>query len=293
MREAGPLLLLGGGRMGAALLDGWLARGLAAADVVVIEPEAGRAAELKRRGVTVHASAMALPEGFAPRTLVLAVKPQVMASALDALHARLVAPGLVVSIAAGKPLTLFERTFGGDVPIVRAMPNTPAAIGRGMSALFANAAAGEADKARAETLLGAVGETVWLAAEDDMHAVTALSGGGPAYVFLLVEAMAVAGERLGLDADLAMRLARGTVAGAGALLDSTDTTPAALREAVTSPGGTTKAALEVLMPTDDHPDDTSQDDTSDDGADAAEAVGLAELMTEALAAAAERSRELG
>jgi pyrroline-5-carboxylate reductase len=281
MQLRGPLLLVGGGRMGAALLEGWLAQGLPPADVVVVEPEAGRAAELGRLGVTVHGSAMALPEGLSPRILVLAVKPQVMPTVLDELHARLVAPELVVSIAAGKPLAVFEHTFGTSVPVVRVMPNTPAAIGRGISALFANPAAGNADRELAEALMLAVGETVWLASEDDMHAVTALSGGGPAYVFLLVEAMAVAGERLGLDADLAMRLARKTVAGAGALLDSTDTTPASLRQAVTSPGGTTKAALEVLMPAGDEADDEE------------EPMSLAELMTEALAAAAERSRELG
>ncbi len=280
MALRGPLLLVGGGRMGAALLDGWLARGLPPGEAVVIEPDAERAAELGRLGVTVHPSTLDLPEGTAPRILVLAVKPQVMAGVLDELHARLVAPELVVSIAAGKPLAVFEATFGATVPIVRVMPNTPAAIGRGISALYANAASGKAERDLAEALMAAVGETVWLATEDDMHAVTALSGGGPAYVFLLVEAMAVAGERLGLDADLAMRLARRTVAGAGALLDSTDTTPASLRRAVTSPGGTTKAALEVLMPSDDRDDEE-------------EAMGLAELMTEALAAAAERSRELG
>ena len=281
MQLRGPLLLVGGGRMGAALLDGWLARGLPPADVVVVEPDADRATELGRLGVKVHGSAMALPEGLSPRILVLAVKPQVMPAVLDELHARLVAPELVVSIAAGKPLAVFEHTFGTSVPVVRVMPNTPAAIGRGISALFANAAAGKADRELAEALMLAVGETVWLASEDDMHAVTALSGGGPAYVFLLVEAMAVAGERLGLETDLAMHLARKTVAGAGALLDSTDTTPASLRQAVTSPGGTTKAALEVLMPAGDEADDEE------------EPMSLAELMTEALAAAAERSRELG
>ena len=277
----GPLLLVGGGRMGTALLDGWLARGLAPDDAVVIEPDPQRAAALARQGVQVHPAAAALAEGLAPRIVVLAVKPQVMGAVLDTLGNRLGRPGLVVSIAAGKPLAVFEAAFGADVPIVRVMPNTPAAIGRGISALFANEAAGQADRDLAEELMAAVGETVWLAAEDDMHAVTALSGGGPAYVFLLVEAMAVAGERLGLDPDLAMRLARKTVAGAGALLDSTDTTPASLRQAVTSPGGTTKAALEVLIPAADGPDVED------------EPMGLAELMTEALAAAAERSRELG
>jgi len=281
MTMPGSLLLVGGGRMGTALLDGWLERGLPEASTVVIEPEAERAAALAERGVEVHPEVSDLPEGFDPRVLVLAVKPQVMADVLDELHARLVQPSLVVSIAAGKPLAVFEAAFGSDIPIVRVMPNTPAAIGRGISALFANPATGETDRAAAEALLAAVGDTVWLDSEDDMHAVTALSGGGPAYVFLLVEAMAVAGERLGLDPELAMRLARKTVAGAAALLESSDTTPASLRRAVTSPGGTTKAALDILMPTDAETDDEE------------EPMGLAELMTEALAAAAERSRELG
>ena len=285
MTMPGPLLLVGGGRMGAALLDGWLARGLPAADTTVIEPDRHRAEALRKLGVTVHEEALALAEGFAPMVLVLAVKPQVMADVLGELQARLVAPSLVVSIAAGKPLAVFEQAFGADLPIVRAMPNTPAAIGRGISALFANAAASATDRDAAEALLAAVGETVWLESEDDMHAVTALSGGGPAYVFLLVEAMAVAGERLGLETDLAMRLARKTVAGAAALLESSDTTPASLRQAVTSPGGTTKAALDVLMPANDQFGDETEDED--------EPMGLAELMTEALAAAAERSRELG
>lgn len=282
MTMPGSLLLVGGGRMGKALLDGWLERGLPRASTVVIEPDAERAAALAERGVEVHPEISALPEGFDPRVLVLAVKPQVMADVLDELHARLVQPALVVSIAAGKPLAVFEAAFGSDIPIVRVMPNTPAAIGRGISALFANAATGPTDRAAAEDLMAAVGDTVWLESEDDMHAVTALSGGGPAYVFLLVEAMAVAGERLGLESELAMRLARTTVAGAAALMESSDTTPASLRLAVTSPGGTTRAALDILMPTGDDADDDEE-----------EPMGLAELMTEALAAAAERSRELG
>ena len=281
MTMPGSLLLVGGGRMGTALLDGWLERGLPAAGTVVIEPDAERAAALAERGVEVQAQVSALPEGFDPRVLVLAVKPQVMADVLDELHSRLVQPALVVSIAAGKPLATFEAAFGSDIPIVRVMPNTPAAIGRGISALFANPATGDTDRRAAEELMAAVGEVVWLDSEDDMHAVTALSGGGPAYVFLLVEAMAVAGERLGLEPELALRLARTTVAGAAALLESSDTTPASLRLAVTSPGGTTKAALDILMPTGDEADDEE------------EPMGLAELMTEALAAAAERSRELG
>lgn len=271
----GPLLLVGGGRMGEALLGGWLRQGLAADSATVVEPDARRAEALAARGLAVVADAAALPAGFRARILVLAVKPQVMADVLPALSGRLATDGLVVSIAAGKPLAVFESAFGAATPIVRVMPNTPAAIGRGISALFANPATDAANRAIAEQLMRAVGLTLWLGAEEDMHAVTALSGGGPAYVCLLVEALATAGERLGLAPDLAMRLARTTVAGSGALLEASDATPATLREAVTSPGGTTRAALDVLMP-----------------ADGGDQAGLTGLVGEALARAAERSRQL-
>lgn len=271
----GPLLLVGGGRMGEALLGGWLRQGLDAGSATVVEPDPGRGEALAARGLTVVPSAAALPPGFQARILVLAVKPQVMADVLPALAYRLAPGGLVVSIAAGKPLALFEAAFGAATPIVRVMPNTPAAIGRGISALFANPATDAANRALAEQLMQAVGETLWLGAEAEMHAVTALSGGGPAYVCLLVEALAAAGERLGLAPDLAMRLARTTIAGSGALLEASDATPAALREAVTSPGGTTRAALDVLMP-----------------ADGGTEAGLSGLVAEALARAAERSRQL-
>lgn len=271
----GPLLLVGGGRMGEALLGGWLRQGLEAGAATVVEPDPGRAAALAGRGLAVVASATALPAAYRARILVLAVKPQVMADVLPALADRLAPDGLVVSIAAGKPLAVFEAGFGAATPIVRVMPNTPAAIGRGISALFANPATDAVNRALAERLMQAVGETLWLGDEAEMHAVTALSGGGPAYVCLLVEALAAAGERLGLAPDLAMRLARTTVAGSGALLESSDAPAAALREAVTSPGGTTRAALDVLMP-----------------ADKGTGSGLGGLVAQALDRAAERSRQL-
>jgi len=271
----GPLLLVGGGRMGEALLGGWLRQGLASGSATVIEPDPGRAAALTAQGLAVVPSAADLPPGFRARIVVLAVKPQVMADVLPALPGHLAPGGLVLSIAAGKPLAVFEAAFGAVTPIVRVMPNTPAAIGRGISALFANPATDAANRALAERLMQAVGETLWLDAEAEMHAVTALSGGGPAYVCLLVEALAAAGERLGLAPELAMRLARATVAGSGALLESSDATAAALREAVTSPGGTTRAALDVLMP-----------------ADGGTEAGLSGLVGEALVRAAERSRQL-
>jgi pyrroline-5-carboxylate reductase len=262
------LVLLGCGRMGSALLDGWLAQGLPPASVTVLEPFASRA--LVRRadsGVRLNAE---LPA--APAVAVLAVKPQSMADALPRLAPIAGGPTLFLSIAAGVPTGALEAALGSGSRVVRAMPNTPAAIGRGVTALLGNAAAGEAGLALAETLMGAVGATVRLTHEAQMDAVTAVSGSGPAYVFLLIEALAAAGEAEGLEPDLALRLARATVAGAGRLAESSDATPAQLRVDVTSPGGTTAAALDVLM----RPDD-----------------GLGALLRRAVAAAADRSRALG
>ncbi len=249
------LVLLGCGKMGSALLEGWLSHGLPPAAFTVIEPNPSpRLKALEAEGLRLNAS---LPE--APAVAVLAVKPQMMGGALPGLAAFGGGRTMVLSIAAG-------------TPIVRAMPNTPAAIGRGMTALVGNAAAGEAELALAEALMAAVGETVRLPDEAEMDAVTAVSGSGPAYVFLLVEALAEAGIAEGLAPDLAMRLARATVAGAGRLLEAAAEEPAQLRANVTSPGGTTAAALAVL-------------------ADAGD--GLPAMMRRAVAAAAARSRELG
>ena len=258
------LVLLGCGRMGGAMLKGWLAAGLEPARIQVIEPRpADWLVELTREGLVLNPPSLA-PAGVA----VIAVKPQTMDEAAPGL-APLAGTGTVfVSIAAGTPIAFFERLFGSDTPIVRAMPNTPAAIGKGISALFANAAAGERGLAMAEALLAAVGETVRLSSEDEMHAVTALSGSGPAYVFHMIEAMAEAGVKAGLDAALAMRLARATVIGAGALAEASSEPAAVLRENVTRPGGTTAAGLRVLM------------------------AELPDLMTRTVAAAAQRSREL-
>jgi pyrroline-5-carboxylate reductase len=203
---------------------------------------------------------------------VLAVKPQSMDEAIGRV-ARLASAGtLFLSIAAGTTIAELEAALGERTPIVRAMPNTPAAIGRGISALVGNGAATEADLGAAEALLAAVGATVRLADEGQMDAVTAVSGSGPAYVFLLIEAMAAAGEAEGLAPDLALTLARATVSGAAALAEETGEDPATLRRDVTSPGGTTAAALEVLADPDQ---------------------GLPPLMRKAVAAAAVRGRALG
>lgn len=258
------LVLLGCGKMGGAMLEGWLKAGLRPEQVQVIDPFpsdwlTGQAA----RGVTVN------PAELAPATVaVIAVKPQMMAEAAPQLVALAGQGTVFVSIAAGTPISAFEAMFGAGTPIVRAMPNTPAAVGRGISALIGNAVATEAQVAMAEALLAAVGQTVRVASEDQMHAVTGLSGSGPAYVFHMIEAMAAAGAAAGLPPDLAMRLARATVAGAGALADASPDSAEQLRVNVTSPGGTTAAGLGVLMPA------------------------LSGLMTGTVAAAAQRSREL-
>ncbi len=271
---AGPFWLVGGGNMGTALAAGWFEAGLAPGDLVVVEPDPARRAAWAERGAVAVADVAGLPAPDRPETvprgLLLAVKPQQMAAVLTALAGRVPPATVVISIAAGIPLARFARALGASRPIVRVMPNTPAAVGRGVSALVANAAADGASRTLAASLMAAVGETVWLEDEEQMHAVTALSGGGPAYVFWLIETMAAAGVAEGLPAPVALKLARATVAGSGELARSSDAPPDRLRRDVTSPGGTTAEALAVLM--------------ADDG--------LAPLMRRALAAAAERSRVL-
>jgi pyrroline-5-carboxylate reductase len=268
----GPIVLAGAGKMGTALLSGWLARGLEARNIIIQEPHLnGEAAKLvSEHGIAAAPVIEALPSP--PSVILLAVKPQAMDSVLPSL-ARLAGPAtVVISIAAGKSIASFERAFSKGTAVVRAMPNTPAAIGRGISGAVANAQTTAAQKQVCNDLLGAVGDVVWLEDEALIDAVTAVSGSGPAYVFLLAEALASAGKTAGLDAATAMQLARATVSGAGELLARSESDPATLRQNVTSPGGTTAAALAVLMQ-DGH--------------------GLKELMTEAVLAAQKRSRELG
>ncbi|MEO0762726.1 MAG: pyrroline-5-carboxylate reductase, partial [Pseudomonadota bacterium] len=233
------LLLLGCGKMGSAMLEGWLAAGLAPQAVQVIDPApSARLVVLEGEGLRLNPT---VPE--VPQVAVLAVKPQIMAAAAPAIAAFGGGGTLVLSIAAGTPIAAFEALFGPGTPVVRAMPNTPAAIGKGITALVANAEAGEAGLAQAEALLTPIGQTVRLAAEGQMDAVTGVSGSGPAYVFHLIEALAAAGEAEGLAPDLALTLARATVVGAGALAGDSAESPATLRENVTSPGGTTAAGL--------------------------------------------------
>jgi pyrroline-5-carboxylate reductase len=266
----GPLLLVGGGKMGSAMLRGWLKGGLAPQDATVVEPARDALAAEARQGVAVLDDAGALPAQLSPRVVVLAVKPQMMATALPA-YRRFAVPGtLFVSIAAGKTIGYFERHLGSATAIVRAMPNTPAAVGRGITVCTPNSRVDGKDRALADALLAAVGEVHWVADERLIDPVTAVSGGGPAYVFLLIECLAKAGEEAGLPAELAMRLARVTVSGSGELARLSDEPAATLRQNVTSPAGTTLEALRILM--------------ADDG--------LQKLMTKAIAAATRRSREL-
>lgn len=268
----GPVLLAGAGKMGAAMLSGWLARGLSPRDVLIQEPQlAGEAAELAaKHGITVSAAFESLPA--APAVIIAAVKPQVMDQVFAPL-AKLAGPNTVVlSIAAGKSIASFEKHLEPGAAVVRAMPNTPAAIGRGITGAVANAAVTPTHKAACDALLSAVGEVVWVDDERLIDAVTAVSGSGPAYVFYLAECLAEAGRAAGLPAELAMQLARATVTGAGELMHRSPLPAATLRQNVTSPGGTTAAALGVLM----------RDDN-----------GLAALMREAVLAAEKRGRELG
>jgi len=258
------LVLLGCGKMGSALLAGWLAAGLPPGSVWVVEPHPTD----WLKGAGVHLNAM-LPA--TPAVVVLAVKPQMMGAALPALQAMGNGQTLIVSIAAGTAIATFEAVFGDRTPIVRAMPNTPAMVGRGITGICANAHAGAGGLALARALMQAVGEVVELEGEHQIDAVTALSGGGPAYVFHMIEAMAAAGEALGLAPDVAMRLARVTVCGAGELARRSDEPASQLRINVTSPGGTTAEALKHLMDPE---------------------TGLPPLMKRAVAAAAARGAEL-
>jgi pyrroline-5-carboxylate reductase len=265
---AEKLLLVGCGKMGGAMLEGWLEQGLKPADLAVIEP--GEANRPQVAGATIVAAADSVPAGFTPDIVVLAVKPQIMADVLSGLR-RFVGDGTTfLSIAAGKTIATFRAGLGETTRIVRAMPNTPAAVRRGVTVCVAGPGVSAAAKARCTALLSAVSEVLWTEDEGLMDAVTAVSGSGPAYVFLLVEAMAAAGVKAGLPADMAMTLARATVAGSGELLRRSPEPAAQLRINVTSPGGTTAEALKVLM--------------SD--------IGIQPLFDTAIAAATRRSREL-
>ncbi|HTZ34597.1 MAG TPA: pyrroline-5-carboxylate reductase [Stellaceae bacterium] len=266
--SAGTVVLVGCGQMGSAMLRGWLKSG-AGQRFVVVEPAGAPEVLAPSPRVDAHRAAADLPEGLAPEAVVFAVKPQVIGDIVP-LYRRFVRPQTVfMSIAAGTTIGNLRRHLG-EAAIVRVMPNTPAAIGRAISVACASPQVSEAQRALCGALLAAIGESTWVEDEGLLDAVTAVSGSGPAYVFLLIETLAAAGEKAGLPPALALHLARSTVAGAGELARVSHEAPARLRENVTSPGGTTRAALDVLM--------------SEDG--------LASLMERAVAAATRRSREL-
>ena len=269
--ETAGLLLVGCGKMGSAMLAGWLGSGSAPNPIVVVEPQPAPGTVPAGRGDLVCVGdAGGIPAGFHPEAVVLATKPQIMDEVVPA-YARFAGPQTVfLSVAAGRPLSYFAQRLGERAAIVRAMPNTPAQVGRGIAACCPNAAVAQGQRDLADRLLRAVGEVCWVDDEQLMDAVTAVSGSGPAYAFLLAECMAEAGRAAGLPQELAARLARATVAGAGELLHRSTESAGQLRRNVTSPNGTTAAALEVLMAAD----------------------GLQPLMTRAVAAAARRSREL-
>jgi pyrroline-5-carboxylate reductase len=240
------LILIGAGKMGAAMLEGWLATGMRGEDIAILDPHATKevAATAKAYGIQFNA-----PLGHIPRAsaIVLAVKPQSLDAVAPVLQA-LIHPGaLLLSILAGKSIADLSQRLAGEFSIVRAMPNLPASVRRGVTAAVANRLVSPGQRTMANALLRAVGKVEWLGDERLIDAVTAVSGSGPAYVFHLVEALAAAGAAAGLPSPLAERLARATVEGAGEMLYKSDLPPGILRQNVTSPGGTTAAALEVLM----------------------------------------------
>lgn len=265
--EVGPVVLVGAGKMGLALARGWINGGLPASSLVLVDPFAGEAAHkfAADNGVRLLKST----ENVLIHVLVLAVKPQSIREAMAQVLTSVGKQTLVLSIAAG--ISLRTLSAGLDTErVVRSMPNTPAQVGKGISGAV-GLEISAADRALVEELLGAVGDVVWFEDESKLDAVTAVSGSGPAYVFYLVEALAVAGMRQGLDPGQAMQLARQTVVGAAALMEADSQSVSILRENVTSPKGTTAAALGVLMAPD----------------------GLEALLDRAVLAARLRSEELG
>ncbi|GAB4066093.1 pyrroline-5-carboxylate reductase [Ancylobacter sonchi] len=264
----GRVLLVGAGKMGGAMLEGWVGLGLEPARIAVLDPGPPPevAAMLEARGVALNPL-----NGGVPAVMLLAVKPQVAPDVLAKVQPLAGPDTLVVSVMAGRTLAFLESHFAPGTAVVRSIPNTPAAIGRGVTVAVPNGSVSPEQMRIADALLKATGGCEWVEREELIDVATAVSGSGPAYVFLLAEALAEAGARAGLPADMADRLARATVAGAGELIARTGIDPAQLRKNVTSPNGTTAAALAVLMD---------------------EAKGFGPLLTEAVAAAARRSREL-
>lgn len=258
------IVIVGCGKMGSALLKGWLAEGLDPNEITVIDPNPSD--WLIKQTVRVNKT---LP--INPSIVLIAVKPQMMSDVVPKLNKLGNSKTLFISIAAGTSISYFQRILGSQTPIIRAMPNTPASIGKGITAIISNAYVSDIELKAAEKLLSSVGEIVSLDSEEQMDTVTAVSGSGPAYVFHLIEALADAGQANGLNAELSMTLAKATVAGAGLLAEKSNEDPTNLRINVTSPGGTTAAALKILMDQD---------------------TGFNSLLSKAVEAASNRSKEL-
>ena len=258
------IVIVGCGKMGSALLKGWLAEGLDPNEITIIDPNPSD--WLIKQTVRLNKT---LP--INPSIVLIAVKPQMMPDVVPKLNKLGNSKTLFISIAAGTSISYFQRILGNQTPIVRAMPNTPASIGKGITAIIANAYVSDIELKTIEKLLSSVGEIVSLDSEEQMDAVTAVSGSGPAYVFHLIEALADAGQANGLNAELSMTLAKATVAGAGLLAEKSNEDPTNLRINVTSPGGTTAAALKILMDQD---------------------TGFNPLLSKAVEAASNRSKEL-
>jgi pyrroline-5-carboxylate reductase len=265
------ILLIGYGNMGQALARGWLAAGRPAGTIRAVDASAAARDAAFTSGLRASATVAEGVSGFRPTVVVVAVKPNQVSAVVAECAAAGTGSAVYLSIAAGKTIAQIAAGLGADAAVVRAMPNTPAAIGKGITALVANAAVKPSQRALCGELLAAVGAVTWLTDERHMDAVTAVSGSGPAYVFLLIECLERAGRDLGLDGEVARELALATVAGAAAYAERSAEPPAELRRRVTSPKGTTQAALDVLQ---------------------AERGGLADLMKRAVAAAAARSKEL-
>ncbi len=268
MNHRQSILLVGGGNMGQALLRGWLADGRAPESIHVVDPNEAARAAVESLGVAASSNR---PHSIGADVIVFAVKPHLVEGALQDYRDLIEGQATLLTIAAGKTIASCENLLGSGAAIVRGMPNTPAAIGQGITVLVANRAVGSAQKQLCESLMAAVGQVAWLEDDGLMDAVTAVSGSGPAYVFLLIECLAAAAVEVGLEKGLAERLALATVSGAGAYAMASDANPAELRRRVTSPGGTTQAALEVLM---------------------GDSRALESLVSEAVRAAARRGREL-
>jgi pyrroline-5-carboxylate reductase len=268
LAEAAPVILIGAGKMGGALARGWIAHGLPPSGLSLVEP--APAPEIKSFAKSHGIALLAKPPVKPARVLVVAVKPQLIGEVMEKARVSVGEGTLVLSIAAGVTVAALSKGLGAE-RVIRTMPNTPAQIGKGMTGVFAGPGATAKDKSLARLLLRAAGEAIWVENESLLDIITAVSGSGPAYVFHLVEALAAAAEAEGLDAQTAMSLARQTIIGSAALLEADPAPAGELRQNVTSPGGTTAAALKVLM--------------SDKG--------LADLMKRAVAAARKRSEELG